>query len=40
MAYRQEETVAEIIDASGVLDGRVPWHPNRDTTVEKLRITQ
>ena len=23
-------TIAEIIDASGVLQGRVPWHPNRD----------
>ena len=31
MAYRQEETVAEIIDASGVLADRVPWHPTRDT---------
>jgi methylenetetrahydrofolate reductase (NADPH) len=30
MAYRQEEAVAEIIDASGVLDGRVPWYPGRD----------
>ncbi len=30
MAYRQEETVAEIIDSSGVLEGRVPWYPNRD----------
>jgi len=30
MAYRQEETVAEIIEASGVLEGRVPWHPHRD----------
>jgi methylenetetrahydrofolate reductase (NADPH) len=30
MAYRQEETVAEIIDASGVLEGRVPWYPGRD----------
>lgn len=28
MAYRQEEAVAEIIDASGVLEGRAPWHPN------------
>ena len=27
MAYRQEEAVAEIIDASGVLEGRVPWSP-------------
>ncbi|MFQ6022149.1 MAG: methylenetetrahydrofolate reductase [Acidiferrobacterales bacterium] len=30
MAYRQEETVAEIIDASGVLGGRIPWYPDRD----------
>jgi len=30
MAYRQEESVAEIIDRSGVLAGRVPWHPQRD----------
>jgi methylenetetrahydrofolate reductase (NADPH) len=31
MAYRQEESVAEIIQRSGVLEGRVPWHPTRDT---------
>jgi methylenetetrahydrofolate reductase (NADPH) len=30
MAYRQEESVAEVIDRSGVLDGRVPWFPERD----------
>jgi len=30
MAYRQEETVAEIIERSGVLNGRVPWYPGRD----------
>jgi methylenetetrahydrofolate reductase (NADPH) len=30
MAYRQEEAVAEIIARSGVLAGRVPWHPERD----------
>jgi len=30
MAYRQEETVAEIIQKSGVLQGRVPWYPGRD----------
>ncbi len=34
MAYRQEETVAEIIQKSGVLAGRVPWHPERDTPVQ------
>jgi methylenetetrahydrofolate reductase (NADPH) len=30
MAYRQEESVAEIIERSGVLAGRTPWHPERD----------
>lgn len=37
MAYRQEETVAEIIDASGVLEGRVPWYPSRDKDLEVKR---
>lgn len=27
MAYRQEHRVPEIVERSGVLDGRVPWHP-------------
>jgi methylenetetrahydrofolate reductase (NADPH) len=30
MAYRQEETVAEIVDRSKVLQGRSPWYPGRD----------
>ena len=30
MAYRQEESVAEIVDRSGVLQGRAPWYPGRD----------
>ena len=30
MAYRQEESVAEVIERSGVLAGRHPWHPGRD----------
>jgi methylenetetrahydrofolate reductase (NADPH) len=30
MAYRQEEAVAQVIEASGVLAGRVPWYPGRD----------
>lgn len=30
MAYRQEESVAEVIDRSGVLAGRRPWAPGRD----------
>jgi methylenetetrahydrofolate reductase (NADPH) len=34
MAYRQEETVAEIIDTSGVLEGRVPWYPTRDSKLQ------
>ena len=28
MAYRQEEAVAEIIDASGVLESRTAWRPD------------
>lgn len=31
MAYRQEHTVAEIVSDSGVLQGRIPWYPGRDT---------
>lgn len=31
MAYRQEDTVANIIQTSGVLGDRVPWFPGRDT---------
>jgi len=38
MAYRQEETVAEIIDRSGVLGGRRPWHPARDAATSSNRI--
>lgn len=30
MAYRQEETVAEIIERAGVLKGRKPWQPGAD----------
>jgi methylenetetrahydrofolate reductase (NADPH) len=30
MAYRQEESVAEIVDRSQVLQGRAPWYPGRD----------
>ena len=40
MAYRQEESVAEIVDASGVLEGRVPWHPNRSSNTETMRLVQ
>lgn len=40
MAYRQEESVAEIVDASGVLDSRVPWHPNRSSNPETMRLVQ
>ena len=37
MAYRQEESVAEIIQRSGVLSGRVPWYPGRDTATNSDR---
>ncbi len=37
MAYRQEEVVAEIVDASGVLEGRVPWYPGRDSKDQQVQ---
>ncbi|MDE1923063.1 MAG: methylenetetrahydrofolate reductase [Gammaproteobacteria bacterium] len=39
MAYRQEESVAEIVDRSGVLRGRVPWYPARDANQSINRTT-
>jgi methylenetetrahydrofolate reductase (NADPH) len=38
MAYRQEESVAEIIDRSGILGGRVPWYPGREPDYNTNRI--
>lgn len=32
MAYRQEESVQQIVKESGVLGDRVPWYPGRDNT--------
>ena len=29
MAYKQEHRVPEIVEQSGVLDGRLPWYPDR-----------
>jgi methylenetetrahydrofolate reductase (NADPH) len=38
MAYRQEEAVAEVIESSGVLAGRVPWYPGRDTNLPREKV--
>jgi len=38
MAYRQEESVAEIIERSGVLQGRIPWHPGRDQPTNQTKV--
>jgi methylenetetrahydrofolate reductase (NADPH) len=38
MAYRQEESVAEVIERSGVLGGRLPWFPQRDQQPQLERI--
>ena len=38
MAYRQEHTVAEIIERSGVLNGRKPWYPGRDPQASTNRM--
>jgi methylenetetrahydrofolate reductase (NADPH) len=37
MAYRQEESVAEIVDRSGVLKGRFPWYPERAAPIVSHR---
>jgi len=37
MAYRQEESVPEIIERSGVLAGRTPWYPDRDRKLQLHR---
>lgn len=37
MAYRQEDSVPDIIDRSGILRGRVPWFPGRDPQVSGPR---
>ena len=36
MAFRQEHRVAEIVERSGVLDGRVPWHPGIARDVDTI----
>jgi methylenetetrahydrofolate reductase (NADPH) len=38
MAYRQEEAVAEVIDASGVLNGRIPWYPERHKSLLQEKV--
>ncbi len=38
MAYRQEESVPDIIERSGVLGGRTPWYPGRDPETNTNRI--
>ncbi len=37
MAHRQEEAVAEIVDASGVLAGREPWYPGQRSAGSHMR---
>ncbi len=37
MAFKQEDSVAEIIERSGVLGGRVPWYPGRDSDTNSNR---
>jgi methylenetetrahydrofolate reductase (NADPH) len=39
MAYRQEESVAEVIERSQVLAGRVPWYPARDAAQLSAKVT-
>ncbi|MDB6086576.1 MAG: metF [Gammaproteobacteria bacterium] len=37
MAYRQEESVADIVERSGALQGRAPWYPGRDAPLPSQR---
>jgi methylenetetrahydrofolate reductase (NADPH) len=39
MAYRQEESVAEVIDRSKALAGRIPWYPSRDSAQSAAKAT-
>jgi methylenetetrahydrofolate reductase (NADPH) len=39
MAYRQEQSVREIVERSGVLAGRVPWYPGRDQPIPEARTS-
>jgi len=39
MAYKQEDSVPEIIDRSGVLRGRVPWYPGRASAATSANRT-
>jgi methylenetetrahydrofolate reductase (NADPH) len=39
MAYRQEESVAEIVDRSQILQGRSPWYPGRDEAPQASQRT-
>ena len=39
MAYRQEDSVPEIVTNSGVLQGRVPWYPGRDGAAPEMPQT-
>ena len=38
MAYRQERRVAEIVQETGILDGRTPWYPGRDYAAADSRL--
>jgi methylenetetrahydrofolate reductase (NADPH) len=37
MAYRQEQSVPEIVERSGVLRERKPWYPGRDPSIAETR---
>jgi methylenetetrahydrofolate reductase (NADPH) len=39
MAYRQEESVADIVERSRILQGRSPWYPERDAAQFSHRTT-
>jgi methylenetetrahydrofolate reductase (NADPH) len=39
MAYKMEEYVPEIVQRAGVLEGRIPWYPDRDKHLAEKKAT-
>ena len=40
MAYKQEHRVAEIVESTGILQGRTPWHPDIARVREENRLRE
>ena len=40
MAYKQEHRVAEIVETTGILQGRTPWHPGIARRLEETGLRE